>query len=132
MYTIQTLNNIAKVGLSRLPADTYTISNDGAAPDGILVRSANMHSLEIPASLKAVGRAGAGVNNIPVSKMSERGIPVFNAPGANSNAVKELVVAGLIIGCRQICAAWDFARQLNGDDEALNKAVEAGKKDFAG
>jgi D-3-phosphoglycerate dehydrogenase / 2-oxoglutarate reductase len=132
MYTIQTLNNIAKVGLSRLPADTYTISNDGAAPDGILVRSANMHSLEIPASLKAVGRAGAGVNNIPVSKMSERGIPVFNAPGANSNAVKELVVAGLIIGCRQICAAWDFARKLEGTDEELNKAVEAGKKDFAG
>ena len=132
MYTIQTLNNIAKIGLSRFPTDGYRISGDGSSPDAILVRSANMHSLEIPGSLKAVGRAGAGVNNIPVAKMSERGIPVFNAPGANSNAVKELVVAGLILGCRQICAAWDFARKLNGTDEELNKAVEAGKKDFAG
>jgi D-3-phosphoglycerate dehydrogenase len=91
-----------------------------------------MHSGEIPATLKAVGRAGAGVNNIPVAKMSERGIPVFNAPGANSNAVKELVVAGLVLACRQICEAWDFARGLEGADEEIGKAVEAGKKNFAG
>jgi len=88
--------------------------------------------MEIPTSLKAVGRAGAGVNNIPVPKMSARGIPVFNAPGANANAVKELVVAGLVLGCRHICEAWDFARNLSGTDEEIHKAVEAGKKQFGG
>ena len=132
MYSILTLNNIAKAGLSRLPADRYRIGNDVKAPDAILVRSANMHAIDIPPQLKAVGRAGAGVNNIPVAKMSARGIPVFNAPGANANAVKELVVAGLIVACRQLCAAWDFARNLEGSDEELSKAVEAGKKSFAG
>jgi D-3-phosphoglycerate dehydrogenase len=91
-----------------------------------------MHANPIPSNLKAVGRAGAGVNNIPVAKMSERGIPVFNAPGANSNAVKELVVAGLVLACRQICEAWDFARNLEGSDDELAKAVEAGKKNYAG
>ena len=132
MFKVLTLNNIAKVGLSRLPAGQYHVGNDVKDPDAILVRSANMHSTEIPRSLKAVGRAGAGVNNIPVAKMSERGIPVFNAPGANSNAVKELVIAGLILACRQICEAWDFARNLEGADEELSKAIEAGKKNFAG
>jgi len=106
VYKVQTLNNIAQVGLDKLPKDSYQIGTDVKDPDAILVRSANMHANEIPASLKAVGRAGAGVNNIPVAKMSERGIPVFNAPGANANAVKELVVAGLIIACRQICEAY--------------------------
>jgi D-3-phosphoglycerate dehydrogenase len=91
-----------------------------------------MHSGDIPGSLRAVGRAGAGVNNIPVVKMSERGIPVFNAPGANSNAVKELVVAGLVLACRQICEAWDFARGLEGSDEEISKLVESGKKAYAG
>jgi len=132
VFKVLTLNNIAKVGLSRLPAGQYHVGNDVKDPDAILVRSANMHSTEIPRSLKAVGRAGAGVNNIPVAKMSERGIPVFNAPGANSNAVKELVIAGLILACRQICEAWDFARNLEGADEELSKAIEAGKKNFAG
>jgi D-3-phosphoglycerate dehydrogenase len=132
MYTILTLNPIAKVGLSRLPADRFRIGNDLADPDAILLRSADMHKREIPASLKAVGRAGAGVNNIPVAKMSERGVPVFNAPGANANAVKELVIAGLLLSCRHICEGWDFARQLTGSDEELNKAVEGGKKAFAG
>jgi D-3-phosphoglycerate dehydrogenase len=132
VYKIQTLNNIAKVGLAKLPADRYQIGNDVKEPDAILLRSANMHALEIPASLRAVGRAGAGVNNIPVAKMSAKGVPVFNAPGANSNAVKELVVAGLIVACRQICEAWDFARGLEGSDEEIGKAVEAGKKNFAG
>jgi D-3-phosphoglycerate dehydrogenase len=132
VYKVQTLNNIAQVGLDKLPKDSYQIGTDVKDPDAILVRSANMHANEIPASLKAVGRAGAGVNNIPVAKMSERGIPVFNAPGANANAVKELVVAGLIIACRQICEAWDFARKLDGTDEELNKTVEAGKKNYAG
>jgi len=132
VFKVLTLNNIAKIGLAKLPTSHYQIANDIKDPDAILVRSANMHSAEIPHSLKAVGRAGAGVNNIPVAKMSERGIPVFNAPGANSNAVKELVVAGLIIACRQICEAWDFARSLEGADEELSKAIEAGKKNFAG
>ena len=132
MFKVLTLNNIAKVGLSRFPADGYQIGNEVADPDAILVRSADMHGAEIARSLKAVGRAGAGVNNIPVAKMSERGIPVFNAPGANANAVKELVIAGLVLACRQICSAWDFARRLEGSDEAINHAVEAGKKKFAG
>ena len=132
MFKVLTLNNIAKVGLSRLPSDTYQIANDIKDPDAVLVRSASMHASPIPPSLKAVGRAGAGVNNIPVARLSERGIPVFNAPGANSNAVKELVVAGLVLACRQICEAWDFARTLEGSDDELAKAVEAGKKNFAG
>jgi D-3-phosphoglycerate dehydrogenase len=132
VFKVLTLNNIAKVGLQRLPADTYQIANDVKDPDAVLVRSASMHASPISPNLKAVGRAGAGVNNIPVAKMSERGIPVFNAPGANSNAVKELVVAGLVLACRQICEAWDFARTLEGSDDELGKAVEAGKKNFAG
>jgi D-3-phosphoglycerate dehydrogenase len=132
VYKVLTLNNISKVGLSRLPSSAYQIGNDIKDPDAILLRSANMHSGEIPKTLKAVGRAGTGVNNIPVNKMTDRGIPVFNAPGANSNAVKELVIAGLVLTCRQICEAWDFARNLEGSDEELSKAVEAGKKNFAG
>ncbi len=132
VFKVLTLNNIAKVGLSRLPSDAYQIGNDIKDPDAVLVRSASMHASPIPPSLKAVGRAGAGVNNIPVARLSEKGIPVFNAPGANSNAVKELVVAGLVLACRQICEAWDFARTLEGSDDELAKAVEAGKKNFAG
>lgn len=132
MYKILTLNNISPLGLARLPDEFYQVGTDVADPDAILVRSANMHELAIPKSLRAVGRAGAGVNNIPVAKMSQLGIPVFNAPGANANAVKELVMAGLIMACRHIAPAWDFARSLNGTDEEVHKAVEAGKKKFAG
>jgi D-3-phosphoglycerate dehydrogenase len=132
MYSVLTLNPIAKVGLSRLPGDRYRVSGDITDPDAILVRSADMHKREIPASLKAVGRAGAGVNNIPIAKMTERGIPVFNAPGANANAVKELVLAGLLLACRHICEGWDFARRLEGSDEEMSKTVEGGKKAFAG
>jgi len=132
VHQILTLNNISPLGLARLPKDHYRVGSDIKEPDAILVRSAKMHDMEIPKSLKAVGRAGAGVNNIPVPKMSARGIPVFNAPGANANAVKELVVAGLVLGCRHICEAWDFARNLSGTDEEIHKAVEAGKKQFGG
>ncbi|OGI41144.1 MAG: 3-phosphoglycerate dehydrogenase [Candidatus Muproteobacteria bacterium RBG_16_62_13] len=132
MYKILILNNIASVGLSRLPADRYQVGTDLKEPDAVLLRSFKMHDMEIPKSLMAVGRAGAGVNNIPVPKLSKLGIPVFNAPGANANAVKELVVAGLVLGCRQICQAWDYSRNLQGTDEEINKAVEAGKKKFAG
>lgn len=132
MYKIQTLNNISDKGLSRLPADKYEIGDDVADPDAILLRSFKMHEMELPASLKAVGRAGAGVNNIPVDKMSGLGIPVFNAPGANANAVKELVIAAMLMSCRNIGPAWDFARQLEGTDEEIGKATEAGKKNYAG
>ena len=131
-FKVLTLNNIAVAGLDRLPRDRYEIASEIGHPDAVMVRSADMHSLEVPPSVKAVARAGAGTNNIPVAKLSARGIPVFNAPGANSNAVKELVVAGLILACRQICEAWDFAKGLEGSDEEISKAVEAGKKNFAG
>lgn len=132
MFKIQTLNNISDLGLDRLPRDKYEIASEIAHPDAILLRSFKMHDMEIPASLRAVGRAGAGVNNIPVEKLSARGIPVFNAPGANANAVKELVIAGMLLACRNICQGWDFARRLEGDDATLNKLVEEGKKDFVG
>lgn len=132
MYKILTLNNISVAGLERLPRDRYEIASEVQHPDAILVRSHKMHDMVIPASLKAVGRAGAGVNNIPVDKMSARGIPVFNAPGANANAVKELVIASMLIACRNICAAWEFARNLEGDDASLDQQTEAGKKDYAG
>ncbi|KPJ92105.1 MAG: 3-phosphoglycerate dehydrogenase [Gammaproteobacteria bacterium SG8_15] len=132
MYKILTLNNISVKGLERLPRDKYEIASEIQHPDAILLRSFKMHDMEIPVSLKAVGRAGAGVNNIPVEKLSKMGIPVFNAPGANANAVKELVIAGMLLASRNICQAWDFARNLNGSDEEINKAVEAGKKNFGG
>ncbi|TNF52201.1 MAG: 3-phosphoglycerate dehydrogenase [Gammaproteobacteria bacterium] len=132
MHKILTLNNISVAGLNRFPREKYEIASEIAHPDAILVRSASMHELEIPSSLRAVGRAGAGVNNIPVARMSERGIPVFNAPGANANAVKELVVAGMLMAARNIAQGWAFARGLEGDDTAISKAVEAGKKQFVG
>ena len=105
--TIKTLNAISKQGLSRLP-DTYTVANDATDPDAILVRSSDMHKLDIPPSLLAVGRAGAGTNNIPVKAMSDKGIVVFNTPGANANAVKELVIAGMLLGVRNIVPALNF------------------------
>ncbi len=132
MYKILTLNNISSKGLDRLPHDTYEVASEFQSPDAVLVRSAKMHDMEIPVSLKAVGRAGAGVNNIPVDKMSERGVVVFNAPGANANAVKELVVAGMLMAARNIAPAWKFATSLQGDDAYLHKAVEDGKKNFVG
>ncbi|MBI5462465.1 MAG: phosphoglycerate dehydrogenase [Gammaproteobacteria bacterium] len=132
MYKILTLNNISVAGLERLPRDRYEIASEIAHPDAVLLRSFKMHDMDIPATLKAVGRAGAGVNNIPVDKLSKLGIPVFNAPGANANAVKELVLAGMLLAARNICQAWDFSRTQEGDDATINKAVEAGKKNFVG
>jgi len=132
MQKILTLNNISAAGLDRLPRDNYEVASEFQNPDAILLRSFKMHDMDIPASLKAVGRAGAGVNNIPVDKMSERGVVVFNAPGANSNAVKELVIAGMLMACRNIVQAWDFARNLEGTDEEIGKATEAGKKNYGG
>ncbi|MEK7322905.1 MAG: phosphoglycerate dehydrogenase [Pseudomonadota bacterium] len=132
MYKILTLNNISVVGLERLPRERYEVASEIQNPDAVLLRSFKMHGMPLPASVKAVGRAGAGVNNIPVEEMSKKGIPVFNAPGANANAVKELVVAGMLLAARNICHAWDYARRLEGDDAALSKQVEAGKKDYVG
>lgn len=132
MFKILTLNNIAVAGLDRLPRDKYEVASEVAHPDAILVRSANMHDMEISATVQAIGRAGAGVNNIPVARMTERGVPVFNAPGANANAVKELVIAGMLIAARNIAQSWSFARSLAGDDGTIRKAVESGKKKFVG
>lgn len=132
MFKIHTLNAISNKGTDRLPADKYTVGAPIDSADAILVRSAKMHDMTLPASVLAIGRAGAGVNNIPVEKMSEQGVVVFNAPGANANAVKELVVAGMLMSIRNLGAAWDFARGLSGTDEEIHKAVEAGKKDFVG
>jgi D-3-phosphoglycerate dehydrogenase / 2-oxoglutarate reductase len=132
MFKVQTLNNISVQGLNRLPRELYEVASDIAQPDAVMVRSADMHKLEIPASVKAIGRAGAGTNNIPVAAMSQRGVPVFNAPGANANAVKELVLAGMLLAARNIGPALDFVRKLEGDDKAMHEAVEAGKKKFVG
>jgi D-3-phosphoglycerate dehydrogenase / 2-oxoglutarate reductase len=132
MYKILTLNNIAVAGLDRLPRDRYEVASEIAHPDAVLVRSANMHDMPLPESVRAIGRAGAGVNNIPVPRMTELGIPVFNAPGANANAVKELVLAGMLLAARNIAQSWGFARGLSGADGEINRAVEAGKKAFVG
>ncbi|HQT42787.1 MAG TPA: 3-phosphoglycerate dehydrogenase family protein [Halothiobacillus sp.] len=132
MFKIHTLNAISNKGTDRLPSDKYIVGAPIDAADAILVRSAKMHDMNLPESVLAIGRAGAGVNNIPVDKMSEQGVVVFNAPGANANAVKELVVAGMLMSIRNLGAAWDFARGLTGTDEEIHKAVEAGKKDFVG
>ena len=128
---IQTLNAISKKGLSRLP-DSYVVGNDIADPDAVLVRSQVMHDMPIAASVLAIGRAGAGTNNIPTKAKSERGVVVFNAPGANANAVKELVIAGMLMGTRNIAPALTFVNGLFGDDESLHKQVEAGKKHYVG
>ncbi|WP_319240906.1 phosphoglycerate dehydrogenase [uncultured Propionivibrio sp.] len=128
---IQTLNSISKKGLARLP-EGYTVANDIAAPDAILVRSQVMHDMAIAESVLCIGRAGAGTNNIPVKAMSDKGVVVFNAPGANANAVKELVIAGMLIGTRNLFPALRFVNGLVGDDESLLKQAEAGKKHFVG
>ncbi|HEX2651389.1 MAG TPA: phosphoglycerate dehydrogenase [Burkholderiales bacterium] len=124
------LNAIAPVGLKRLPAESYAIVKESKSPDAILVRSQEMHAMEFGEDLKAVGRAGAGVNNIPVEKLSKLGVPVFNAPGANANAVKELVLAGMLIAARNLVPALEFVNRLDKND--LKKSVEEGKKTYAG
>ena len=124
------LDPIAQVGLKRLPAERFEVVKDSDSPDVILVRSQDMHGMRFSGNLKAVGRAGAGVNNIPVAELSKLGVPVFNAPGANANAVKELVLAGMLIAARNLAPALEFVSKLAGDD--LEKKVEAGKKAYAG
>lgn len=132
MYKVLTLNNIAVEGLRRLPRDRYEVASEISHPDAVILRSYNMHGMDIPETVVAIARAGAGTNNIPVPAMSARGVPVFNAPGANANAVKELVLASLLLAARNICDAREHVRKLTGSGEALNKAVEAGKKQFVG
>ena len=131
-YRILTLNKISNQGLKRFPAAAYQVGNDIAEPDAILVRSQVMHDMDIPASVKAIARAGAGTNNVPVAKMSARGVPVFNAAGANANAVKELVIAGMLLAARNIVPSLQFVAGLQGDDATQHKLVEDGKKQFAG
>ena len=132
MFNIKTINNISDKGLNRLPAESFSVSPEIDNPDAIILRSQNLHDMDIPANLKVVGRAGAGTNNVPVDKLGEEGVVVFNAPGANANAVKELVIAGMLLACRNICQAWQYAANVEGSDEEQNKAVEAGKKKYVG
>jgi D-3-phosphoglycerate dehydrogenase len=132
MYKILTLNNISVKGLQRLPRETYEVASEISHPDAVLVRSFKMHDMEISDTVAAIGRAGAGVNNIPVDQMTARGVPVFNAPGANANAVKELVIAGLLMASRNIAPAMSFAAGLSGSDSEISSAVESGKKNFVG
>jgi D-3-phosphoglycerate dehydrogenase / 2-oxoglutarate reductase len=127
---ILVINQIAQVGLKRLPAERYAVVKESKDPWAILVRSQDLHKYEFGPSLRAIGRAGAGVNNIPVAALSKRGIPVFNAPGANANAVKELVLAGMLIAARNLGPALEFVRGLDGGD--IDKTVEREKKQFAG
>ncbi|MDR1851048.1 MAG: phosphoglycerate dehydrogenase [Propionibacteriaceae bacterium] len=132
MYRIKTLNAISPVGLAVLPQGDYEVGSNIDDPDAVLVRSASLHNAPIPASLKAVARAGAGTNNIPIPEYSAKGIPVFNTPGSNANAVKELTIAGLFLAARNIVPAAAFAHRLDGDAESMAKAVEVGKKNFVG
>ena len=129
---ILVLNQISASGLSRLPVETYTVGKDVADPVAILVRSADLHAMSIPASVRAIGRAGVGTNNIPVEAMSRRGVPVFNAPGGNANAVKELVIAGMLLAARRIAPALRFVAALDIAVADLDQAVERDKKAFAG
>ncbi len=131
-HQILILNKIATLGIKRLPTSDYEVSSEIAIPDAILVRSAKMHDMDLPLSVQAIGRAGAGTNNIPIAEMSKRGVVVFNTPGANANAVKELVLTGMLMAARNIGPAMKFVDSLQGDDATLSKVVEDGKKHFAG
>lgn len=129
-YSVKTFNKISPVGLRELNADTYSVSENQTEPEAIILRSYNLHNEPIPDSVVVVGRAGAGVNNIPIDKMSERGVVVFNAPGANANAVREIVIAGMLIAARNIEGAVEYVKSLSGED--IKSQVEAGKKKYAG
>jgi D-3-phosphoglycerate dehydrogenase len=132
MFNIQTLNNIATTGLSQFPSDLYNISPEIQNPDAILVRSHVMHDMTFSDSVKVIGRAGVGVNNIPIKKLTELGIPVLNTVGANANAVREIVIAGMLLSSRNICQAWDYVRNLNCSEQELDKIIERDKKQFVG
>ena len=132
MFKIQTLNKIAMIGLEGFSRENHEIASEIVSPDAILVRSADMHSMTLPPSVKAIGRAGAGVNNIPVDQCSKRGIVVFNTPGANANGVKELVLAGLLLSSRRIVPGIEWVRTLKGKGKEVGALVEKGKNDFVG
>ena len=132
MYKIQTLNAISDIIYTQLSADLYAVSKDEPTPEGILVRSAAMHDMELGENLLGIARAGAGVNNIPIDKCSKQGIVVFNTPGANANAVAELVLAGLLMGSRNIAGGIQWAQGLKGQGDAVPKLVEKGKSQFVG
>ena len=131
-FNVLVLNSISASGLKQLPAERYHAAKDVKSPDAVLLRSADMHGMAIPASVRAIARAGAGTNNIPVAAMSSRGVPVFNAPGANANAVKELVLAGMLMAARNLPGALRFVAALDPQDSQLEQRVEDGKKQFAG
>jgi D-3-phosphoglycerate dehydrogenase len=132
MFKIQTLNTISANGLNLFPNDAYTIGTDITDPDAILVRSQNMHEMTVAPTVKVIGRAGAGVNNIPVSDFTKMGVPVLNTPGANANAVQELVIAGMFLASRNICQAWQYVNQLKTTGSELDKQIEQDKKQFVG
>lgn len=132
MYTIRTLNHIAPSGLAKLPTTEFTIDDTAENADGIILRSFDMHTMELHSNLLAVARAGAGTNNIPIDRCTDMGVPVFNTPGANANAVKELVLAGLLASSRRIVAGSNWVQSLKDSGEDVEKAVEAGKKQFTG
>jgi len=132
MYTVRVYNNVSSTGLDRLSPDHFVRDDEHPEPDVIIVRSQQLHDVELPDSVRAIGRAGAGVNNIPVDAMTRRGVCVFNTPGANANAVRELVATGLLLRSRNVLQAWDYTRSLEEAGDALHVAVEAGKKRFAG
>ena len=132
MFNIKTLNKISPVGLDHFDRSKYMWGDDIENPDAILVRSASMHDMEMPKSLAAIARAGAGVNNIPIDKCAEEGIVVFNTPGANANAVKELVLLGMLISSRKVVPALEWVKTLQGQGAEVGKLVEKGKGQFAG
>lgn len=132
MFKVQVLNNISPIGLDKFVRDKYEVGHEVVHPDGILLRSHDMHDFNLPASVLAVARAGAGTNNIPIDVMSKQGIPVFNTPGANANAVKELVLTGMLLASRNILQGWQFAKALEGDTLNVHTLVESGKKQFVG
>ena len=131
-FKILALNNIALQRQEQFPEERYEIASEIINPDAVILRSQDIHKMEISKSLLAVARAGAGVNNIPVEKLTTRGVPVFNAPGANANAVKELVLTGLFLAARSVIQAWDYVRKLEGSEKDLAEAIESGKNRFVG
>ena len=132
MFKVQTFNKIATIGLQQFPKELYEVSAEVQQPDAILVRSHSLHDMNLPVSVKVIGRAGAGVNNIPVANFTELGVPVLCTPGANANAVSELVLSGMLLASRNLCQAWEYVRGLQGDDKALNSTIEQHKKQFIG
>jgi D-3-phosphoglycerate dehydrogenase len=132
MFKIQIMNAISAMGLNQFPSQFYEVSSTCMNPDALLVRSQSLHDIALSDTIKVIGRAGAGVNNIPVAELTKRGIPVFNTPGANANAVCELVLAGMLLASRNLCQAWDYVRHLQGTDTEIDIEIEKNKKKFVG